>query len=398
MSRFRLPSFLLFFVLLLCCSLSWQLQAQDSYQPSPEDSTANTALEENVSALRIIRPANLDLRLSGYVDAYYARSSEEDNSPVNLWPAVGGRTATTALNIAQLTASINSERVRGIMTVQFGDLPEFTFPSRYQFLQEAYAGVRLHSQLWFDAGIFAPHIGVESLLPKDNHLSTLALPTYSEPFVQAGGRLNWTPNTRWFVGLHLLNGFGVVESPNKNISPGLELRYHTNNTWQMGYNNQLAQRTTHQTLFYQNVWATYTRNRIELKASASYGNETNAKIDAPSQNGTIFSALTSVQYKWKPTWKLAARIEYFDDKNGLLSTGFLSPDGLSVSGPEMLGGSFGITYLPYTQCYFRLETRYLNSLNPTVEPFGNSWFNENDRSARNRTEVLATLGVKFGRS
>lgn len=346
--------------------------------------------------IRVALPQNANIKISGYVDAYYARNSQEDIDGTVIWPAIGARSATMGLNIAQITADAVSTNVRGRITLQFGDLPEYTFRNRYQMIQEGYVGLKLQNKLWVDFGVFTPHFGVESFLPKDNHLSLLSLPTYFEPFVQAGSRLVWKPVNRWKFAFHLLNGFGTIDSPNKNPSPALEVEYSTYNHFRAGYNNQLAQRNDHQTLFYHNLWLKYFTSRSQIRTAVSFGSETNSALIEQTNSGFTYNGLVSYQYFVRQKWTVAARIEYTNDQDALLDSPVVIDGSNTLSGPEILGGSLGFTYIPFLNSYFRLEGRYLRALQSDQKVFSNSWLGTNSTNALDRTEVLATVGVKFG--
>ena len=69
-----------------------------------------------------------------------------------------------------LNAQYDGEKVRGIVTLHFGDIPKATWSGTYNYIMEAHAGVRLCKKLWLDAGFFRTHFGTEGLLPKENFL------------------------------------------------------------------------------------------------------------------------------------------------------------------------------------------------------------------------------------
>src|ERR1700746_2805557 len=119
------------------------------------------------------------LKISGYVDAYYAYYTDSvGEGNYQKFPSISPRSNQFGLNTAMLTAQYDAEKVRGIVTLHFGDIPRCAWSSTFNPLMEAHVGIRLHKTLWLDAGFFRTHFGTEGLLPKENFCSSVSVNTF----------------------------------------------------------------------------------------------------------------------------------------------------------------------------------------------------------------------------
>ncbi|MEZ4720982.1 MAG: outer membrane beta-barrel protein [Flavobacteriales bacterium] len=119
------------------------------------------------------------LTISGYVSTYFAHYS--DSVPIGTYekfPTVSPYSDAFSLNIAQLSALFISQKSRANLTLQYGDIARSAWSPTFSMLQEANAGIRIVPRLWFDAGLFRTHIGLESIQPRENITSSIAIVTY----------------------------------------------------------------------------------------------------------------------------------------------------------------------------------------------------------------------------
>ena len=97
------------------------------------------------------------LTFGAYADGYYSWYSKGDDVAQQQHDCIGAYHNNFGLNIAQVTGAYTSDRVRGVATFHFGDIPAITWANNYRFIQEANAGVRLAERLWLDVGFFKTH-------------------------------------------------------------------------------------------------------------------------------------------------------------------------------------------------------------------------------------------------
>ncbi|MEO5570285.1 MAG: outer membrane beta-barrel protein, partial [Bacteroidia bacterium] len=144
--------------------------------------------------------------LSGYVDAYYAYYTDSvGTGNFQKFPSVSPRSEQFGLNAVCLTAQYDADKIRGVCTLHYGDIPASSWSGTFNNIMEAHAGVKIIDKLWIDAGFFRTHVGTEGLLPKENFASSVSIPTYYEPYFESGVRLNYLPTDRLSINLFLLN-------------------------------------------------------------------------------------------------------------------------------------------------------------------------------------------------
>lgn len=154
-----------------------------------------------------------EVQLSGIVEAYAGsslRSSAERTRPFNgvNFP----RTEQVSLNLALIQAKWQHDRARAQLGLMWGDYATFNLadePPTLQMVYEAYAGLALDAKatLWLDAGVFASHIGYETILATDNVCLTRSFASESTPYFNSGARLMYTPRGKWRMGIHAMNGW-----------------------------------------------------------------------------------------------------------------------------------------------------------------------------------------------
>jgi hypothetical protein len=127
------------------------------------------------------------LTTSGYVSTYIAHYSDSVAiGSYEKFPTVAPYSDAFSINIAQLSTRFVSQGARANLTLQYGDIPNSAWSSRFTNIQEANAGIRLVPRLWLDAGFFRTHIGLESIQPRENIASSIAVITYYEPYLMSG--------------------------------------------------------------------------------------------------------------------------------------------------------------------------------------------------------------------
>src|ERR1035437_320389 len=95
------------------------------------------------------------IEISGYVDAYYGFYTDSvGTGNYQKFPSVSPRSNQFGLNVAMITAKYSAEKVRGTVTLHYGDVPRSAWSTNYNFIQEANVGIRLHKTLWLEGGFF----------------------------------------------------------------------------------------------------------------------------------------------------------------------------------------------------------------------------------------------------
>ncbi|MEP7168655.1 MAG: outer membrane beta-barrel protein [Bacteroidota bacterium] len=335
------------------------------------------------------------LKFSGYVDAYYAYYTDSvGRGNFQKFPSVSPRSEQFGLNAICLTAQYDDEKVRGTVTLHYGDIPVSAWSGTFNNIMEAHGGVRIINKLWIDAGFFRTHVGTEGLLPKENITSSVGVPTYYEPYFESGVRLNYNPTEKIAINLFLLNGFNIYQDNNSKKSFGLLATYALGDKGNIGISNYTGDDTpgdadsiSHLRIF-QNLFINYQFNNLKVQLGGDYAVQENSDIAFGNKSAAMYSGVLGLKYQAVDVFAVYARGEIFNDPEGFLS-GIIIDKKSRLTGLKLMGGTFGIEYKPMEGSYIRLETRQL-IMDEDQQIFKFDGIEEN-----HRTEILLNLGVSF---
>ncbi len=333
-------------------------------------------------------------RISGYVDAYYGYYTDSvGTGNYQKFPSIAPRSRQFGLNTAQVSFEYNAEKVRGIVTLHFGDIAKSTWSSAYNNIMEAHAGIRLCKKLWLDAGFFRTHFGTEGLLPKENFLSSVSVNTFYEPYFEAGARLNYVPNDNWSVTLYALNGYNIFEDNNKKKSLGILVTYNAGDKWNAGYSNYLGDDapdtdSLRHLRLHQNLFFNAAIKKLKIQAGIDYCLQQHADIVYKKVGASMQSGILGIKYQLKEKFAVAARGEFFYDPQGFMSTVILDNEN-KYTGYKLWGLTLGAEYKPTANTYIRMEGRQLQ-MNKKEKIF--YW---NGKNTSHRMEILCNIGISF---
>ena len=94
------------------------------------------------------------LEIGAYLSTYYALYTEDDQINFVKHPTMAARNNQFGLNMAMISLAYKSTKLRSNIAFHYGDVAESTWPSKYNLIQEANAGVQLIKKLWLDVGVF----------------------------------------------------------------------------------------------------------------------------------------------------------------------------------------------------------------------------------------------------
>lgn len=342
---------------------------------------------------------NFNFKVSGYADVYYATDNDgyfdalkKDNRQFSFINAYKDQ---FRLNIAQIATVFQyKDQVRGNITFHTGDLVHTAWEgtlstplTAYPLIQQANIGVNLAENIWLDAGYFLTHIGAESLLPKDNWLSSHSLVTYYEPFYQAGARIGYeTP--KFTAQLSILNGHGIFEETNYNKTLGIFLSYQPMNNLTLSYasdiGNEIPGNPEFGRLFmHHNLVALYNITQgFAVKGQFDFA----SLAEKDNQKGLSYTAF-SLQTKYQFTEKLSATARFATVNNS--DNIFVQAFSPSLSPAPIVGMdvTLGCEYKPTPFTYLRLEGRML-SLDEDYKIF-----QQDNKPESSRMEVMLNFGV-----
>lgn len=338
-----------------------------------------------------------DFKISGYADTYYAYDNDKNGMSLRQFSAIAPVRDQFRINLAQITGRYSAEKIRGVVTLQFGDIPKYNWPQApneyLQYIQEANAGFKPAKNLWIDFGYFLTHIGAEGIIPKNNYLSSMALATYFEPFFQSGMRVSYDFSDKVYGSLYLLNGYNVFADNNKNKSGGLQLGIKPAANLEFIYNNIFGNEqptgTQGKTRIYNNLvikWAAL--KKLDVLVGADFAIQEKSKLSDSTASANMFAGLLALKYKITPKLFAMLRGETYLDDDGILSGVYLNSNG-DFSGLKANAVTIGVEHRPFDNAYIRIETRYMKTTGEL------KLFSDGKNPRDFRSEYIFTTGVEF---
>lgn len=334
------------------------------------------------------------ISFSGYVDTYLAWYTDSTGvHDYQKFPTVSPRSGQFGLNIAQLTGKFNGSHARATVSLHYGDLPSSVWSTDFNLIQEANAGVKICDKAWIDAGFFRTHVGGEGLYPKENIASSISIPTWFEPYYEAGVKLNYQISEKVMLNLYALNGYNMFTDNNRKKSGGLLFTYTPSQYFNVGYNNYFGDDTPTDAdsishfHIYNNAFVNYEKNKLKILGSVDFCMQQNSDLDDADKSAMMFSGLFAIRYLLPAHFDIYARAEYFNDPDGFLSGVFPGHD--APSGLNIAGITAGVEYMPWSRSYIRLESRDL------IADSDQDIFYWDGHFTNSRMEVLLNMGVWF---
>ena len=301
------------------------------------------------------------LEIGAYLSAYYAYYTEDNSLGYVKHATMAARNNQFGLNMVMIALSYKSKKIRSNVTIHYGDIAESTWPSKFNMIQEANAGVELIKNLWLDAGVFRSHIGLESTQPRENITSSMTLANVYEPYFFSGAKLTYLIIPKLSIQLNSFNSFNSIIETNKNKLIGSSIVFAPNGNLSMTYNFITGDDTAdsiklkHQR-FYHNFYLTYQKRKISIGAEFNYGIQEYSKQINQTTVSTAYMNSSLIIFKHQTFKKIGfyTRGEWFSDEDEILSLA-------SNMGKYTWGTTFGIEYKPLKNIALSIEGRQLNS-------------------------------------
>lgn len=332
------------------------------------------------------------IKVSGYLETYYGYDFNQpanNNRPGFIYSH--NRHNEANLNLGFIKANYDNDKVRANIALMAGTYTNANLaaePGVLKNIFEANAGIKLSEKenLWLDAGIFSSHIGFESAISKDCWVLTRNISSENTPYYESGAKLTYgTADGKLTAVLLYLNGWQRINRQDGNSKPagGVQLTYKPNAKLTFNYSNYIGTEglnAVRVNRVYHNFYAiTQLTDQLGLTLGFDYG--TQQQVKGQSAKNEIFAPVAIAQYKIDQKWAVAARFEYYKDKNGMLiSTG--SPNGFQTK-----GYSLNLDYAPISQAVVRLEGKWYDSKDPIFVRKAN---NVNTNAA-----ITASIAVSF---
>jgi hypothetical protein len=378
----------LFLAILLFCSL------YGIAQPTKADTSDLTFTGTRINPYSQEFDSTGKVTVSGYIDTYYAYYTDTAGSGgFQKFPTAAPRSNQVGINILQVSAKYQSERLRGVATVFFGDCPQSAWSPHLNLIQEANAGFRIAGRWWLDAGFFRTHIGLESIQPRENITTSFATTTYFEPYFLSGAKLTWQHSEKLILQLNAFNGFNTFVETNSNKALGFSTAYAPDSRWSYTFSTIFCDESPdgfprNQLRNYNNLVAVYKSPRLTIGLEGNFGWQQHSGLTDSSATAYMCSALAAAKYRFTHHWGIYGRGEIYTDPDEML-TGPVQNADHTLTGLDVVGFTGGIEYKPIPNAYLRTEYRFLQT-----KPSERIFF-YNSGSVNYRNEIIVSLGLWF---
>jgi hypothetical protein len=275
------------------------------------------------------------------------------------------------INIAFAKGSYTSQRWRANLALAAGTYINANYaaePNWAKPLFEANAGYKLSSKhsLWLDAGVMPSHIGFESAIGKDNPTLTRSLCAESTPYFETGVKLSYTSaNERWYMSGLLLNGWQRIAPPPdyNTLAFGWQVTYKPNENVALNSSSFIGSDNPDSLKRMRYFHDFYALLRLAPKWSLTAGLDAGleqAAYGSSSLNHWI-NPTVILRYQSSAKIGMAARVEYFDDRNGVIIA-TKTPNGF-----QTFGWSCNADWQLGKHLLWRVEYRQFNSKDAIFE-------------------------------
>ena len=306
------------------------------------------------------------LTFSGYAELYYGydfNKPKDNNRPSFVYSH--NRSNEVNLNLGFIKANYTSDNIRANLALMAGTYANANLaaePGVLKNIFEANAGVKLSktANLWVDAGIFSSHIGFESAVSKDCWTLTRNIVSDNTPYYESGAKLSYTTTDGklTLVGLYL-NGWQRINRQDGNSQPagGAEIIWKPTDKITLNYSNYLGTEgadSIRVRRFYNDFYGIFQVTKaFGLTAGFDYGVQ--QEVKGSSNYYDVLSPVAIARYQFAGKWAVAGRIEYYQDKNGVIIA-TKTPNGFKTT-----GYSLNLDYAPASNAVIRLEGKVFDS-------------------------------------
>ena len=315
---------------------------------------------------------SVKVTFGAFVDGYYAW---DFGRPVSFDRSFAGGTLFTTqparhnefnVNLAFIEAKLDGARVRGRLALQAGTSVQSNYsgepssgqasgPSLARHIQEAFAGVKLGSNVWVDGGIVYSHMGMEGWASRDNPTYTRSLVAEYSPYYQSGARLTWAATPKLTAQLDLVNGWQNISENNSGKGLGIRLDLTPSSTTTLSYYNLFSDEAGNRLRTFNGVGATIASGRMTMVGQLDFGTQGKSATDGGSASWYGFTAIARAQVTG--TVGFAGRVERYDDEDQVIIATGTQGDGTPNGAFRANGGSVGLDVTPQSRLLWRTELR-----------------------------------------
>jgi hypothetical protein len=240
-------------------------------------------------------------------------------------------------------------------------------PGLLKNIFEANVGIALNKKhsLWLDAGVFPSHLGFESAISNDNWTMTRSMSAENSPYFLTGAKLTYTASEKWEITGLILNGWQRIQRLQGNSMPsfGTQIHYKPTNSIALNWSTFTGSEfpdTLRRIRYFHNFYAQIQITEfLGLTTGIDFGVQ--QRSTQSSSYAYWWSPVIIAQYNIHEHWNGAFRVEYYQDKSGVVI------DAGTTNGFQTTGLSLNLDYVPTPNLYCRIEGRWLKSRDNILE-------------------------------
>ncbi len=311
-----------------------------------------------------------NIKVSAYLETYYSYDfGNPDNHNRPGFAYSHSRHNEVNLNLGFIKLAYNNDVVRASLALMSGSYANANLASEQGVLKnifEANAGVKIAQKknLWVDAGIFTSHIGFESAIGKDCWNLTRSILADNSPYYESGGKISYTSdNEKWFISGLVLNGWQRIKRMNGNNMPsiGHQITYKSNSKFTFNSSSFIGNDkpdSVRQIRYFHNF---YSILQLHQKFGLTLGFDIGAeqKSKESSQYNFWYSPVCIARYALNNKINVAARGEYYSDRNGVIIP--IAIGSGTLNGFQTFGYSLNLDYNISKNLVWRIEGRAFHS-------------------------------------
>lgn len=303
---------------------------------------------------------------SAYAELFYTYDfNEPDNHHRQDFLYSYNRHNELNLNLGLIKGSYQNDRFRANLALMAGTYAQDNMTSEQaalRYVNEANIGIKISKtkNIWIDAGIMPSHIGWESAIGKDNFNLTRSFAAENSPYFETGAKISYTSgNGKWFLSGLVLNGWQRVAKVegNQSLSFGHQVTYKPNNKITLNSSSFIGNDKTKEEKRMRYFHDLHGNFQLTEQFSTLLGFDIGAeqKEKGSKSYNIWYSPNILMKYQLNNKWALAGRLEYYNDKNGVIIK-TETPNGF-----QTFGYSLNVDYVIFKNVIFRTEARGFSS-------------------------------------
>jgi hypothetical protein len=332
--------------------------------------------------------------IGGYIDSYYSyHFNQPENGEVPYFVSMNRHNEVT-INLAMLDFRYNSERIRARFAPGFGSYMNANYASEIDGMKnlvEANAGVRIfkNKDIWIDFGILGSPYTNESCISRDHLMYTRSLAPEYVPYYLSGAKVSVPVHNKWNLYFYILNGWQQITDQNKAKSLGMQVEFRPNSTnlinWDFYAGNERSDDFPENRMrYFTDIYWIYNPDGRFSLTSCAYVGVQYREVPQHNHKALWWQFNLIGRYRVTKNTSLAVRFEYFNDSHAAQIRNIVSVS----SGFKATGGGLCFNHHISDNALFRLEGRYLHSMN---ESFKSS----NGDPLKSSTSLTGNLTVWF---